>query len=245
LVHGGSAEANRLGEQLSCPPRYLEAADGMRSRYTDAATLDVLTMAMVGRIKPRLVEQLGRLGARAIGLTGLDGRLVTARQTPPVKAIVDGRRSVVRDDHVGRITAINVDLLRLLLGAGYVPVISPPVLDPAIGPLNSDADRLAAALAVALGAEWLITLSNVPGLLRDAADPASLITSLTAADRDAALGFARGRMRVKLQAAYEALEGGVGRVVVGDGRLPQPIHAALRGAGTLLTSCARPEEAVA
>ena len=245
LVHGGSVEANRLGTQLGCPPRFLQSPNGMRSRYTDAATLDVLTMAIVGRIKPQLVEQLARLGVPAVGLTGLDGGLVTAKKTPPAKVIVDERPCVVRDDYVGRITAINVDLLRLLLGAGYVPVISPPVLDPAVGALNSDADRLAAAIAVALQAEWLIMLSNVPGLLRMPDDPSSLVTTLTPADRVEALSLANGRMRVKLQAAYEALEGGVGRVVLGDGRLSQPLQAARGGAGTLLKSCARAEEAVA
>lgn len=236
LVHGGSAEASALAQQLGHPPRYLTGADGARSRYTDATTLDILTMALAGRVKPRLVEQLARLGVRAVGLTGLDGGLVTAQKPAAVKALVDGRLQVVRDDFSGRATALDPALVRLLLQSSYVPVISPPVLDPRIGALNSDADRLAALLAVALGADQLIVLSNVPGLLRDPADPASLVRTIPLDDFAAYLPLAQGRMRVKLLAAAEALSGGVARVVLGDGRRESPVRAALDGHGTLLAA---------
>jgi [amino group carrier protein]-L-2-aminoadipate 6-kinase len=242
VVHGGSADANQLGTQLGQPPRYLTASNGMRSRYTDPATLDVLTMAMAGRVKPRLIEHLARLGVRAVGLTGLDGALVTAEKTPPAKLLVDDRLRVVRDDMTGRVTAVNTDLLRLLLDAGYVPVVSPPVLDPKLGSLNTDADRLAALLASALGAEYLILLSNVPGLLRDPSDPGSLVRTIPQHDLEAYVGLAQGRMRVKLLAAFEALKGGVAHVILGDGRRESPIDAALAGHGTTLIADPRTEE---
>jgi [amino group carrier protein]-L-2-aminoadipate/L-glutamate 6-kinase len=234
VLHGGSAETERLGRQLGVSSRYLTARDGMRSRYTDPATLDLLTLAMAGRVKPRLTAHLVQRGVRAVGLTGIDGALVTAKKTPPVKAMLDERLSVVRDDLTGRVVAVNTELLRLLLGSGYLPVLSPPVIDPEVGPLNIDGDRLAAAIAVALGATHLVILSNQPGLLRDLADPASLIPSLPQRDFAEYLGFAQGRMRVKLQAAREALEGGVRQVILGDGRLPCPIATALAGQGTRL-----------
>jgi acetylglutamate/LysW-gamma-L-alpha-aminoadipate kinase len=236
VVHGGSAEANALGQQLGHPPRYLTTPSGMRSRYTDAATLDVLTLAMVGRVKPLLVAQLARLGVRAIGLTGIDGALITAEKTPPVRAILDERLRVVRDDLTGRIASINSELLDLLINAGYVPVVSPPVIDLNSGPLNIDADRLAAAIAVALRADQLLVLSDVPGLLRDIADPASLVRSIPAGEIEQYMELARGRMRVKLHAARDAIRGGVARVVLGDGRGSSPILAALGGAGTTLAA---------
>lgn len=242
IVHGGSDEANRLGERLGQPPRYLHAPSGMRSRYTDAATIEILTMAMVGSVKPRVVVQLLRRGVRAIGLSGLDGRLISAEKTPPVKALVDGRARVVRDDLTGRISAINTELLRLLLDAGYLPVISPPVIDPEAGPLNTDADRLASALAVALKAEYLITLSNVPGLLRDLDDPNSLVSNVAQREFGRYLELAHGRMRVKLLAANDALAGGVAHVILSDGRLRSPLRAALAGSGTTLTVDALTEE---
>ncbi|HEY0736676.1 MAG TPA: [LysW]-aminoadipate kinase [Herpetosiphonaceae bacterium] len=244
VVHGGSLDTNELADQLGQPIRYLTAPSGMRSRYTDPATLDVLTMAMLGRVKARIVAQLVRLGVRAVGLSGLDAALVTAEKTPAVKAVVDDRLRVVRDDMTGRVTALNKDLLDLLLTAGYVPVISPPVLDPQVGPLNTDADRLAALVARTLGAESLILLSNVPGLLRDPSDPGSLVPTIPGDDIDHYLGLAQGRMRVKLLAAYEALTGGVPRVVLGDGRIDGPISAALAGLGTTLVANMPQEEII-
>ncbi len=236
VLHGGSAEANRLSQQLGVPMRYLRSSSGIHSRYTDPATLDVLTLAMAGRVKSSLTAHLVRRGVRAVGLTGIDGALVLAKKTPPAKAYLDDRLVVVRDDLTGRVVSVNVELLRLLLGAGYVPVLSPPVIDPDVGPLNIDGDRLASAIAVALAATHLIILSNVPGLLRDPADPASLISRLSLGNFAEHVDLARGRMRVKLLAAQEALLRGVKRVVLGDGRLASPIEAALAGQGTTLES---------
>ncbi|MEV5509374.1 [LysW]-aminoadipate kinase [Streptomyces orinoci] len=232
VVHGGGAEADRLTGELGRTTRYLTASDGRRSRYTDAAALDALTMAMLGRVKPALVGALSAAGVPAVGLSGADGGLVTARRNRPARVRVDGREQVVRDDLSGRIGAVDPRLLLTLLDGGFVPVVSPPALDPATGLLNVDADRLAARLAVALEADWLIILSNVPGLLRDPGDPASLVTELPAGQLPYYTGLAGGRMKVKLRSAGEAYLAGVARVVLADGRLPSPVLAARAGAGT-------------
>jgi len=248
VLHGGSVEANSLHRQLGVPSRRLRSRCGTRqSRYTDAATLDVLTLALVGRVKPSLIAHLVRCGVRAVGLTGIDGGLVLAKKTNPAKVYLDDRLMVVNDDLTGRVVSINVDLLRLLLGAGYVPVLSPPVIDPEVGPLNIDGDRLAAAIAVALEATHLIILSNVPGLLREPGDPTSLVPRLSLQNFAEHVELAQGRMRVKLLAAQEALTGGVGRVILGDGRLPSPIEATLAGQGTIIENhtMTEPEMAVA
>jgi [amino group carrier protein]-L-2-aminoadipate 6-kinase len=244
VLHGGSAEANRLSQQLGVPMRYLRSSSGMYSRYTDSATLDVLTLAMAGRVKPLLTAHLVRCGVRAVGLTGIDGALVRAKKTAPIKAYLDDRLVVVRDDLTGRVAEVNVELLHLLLAAGYVPVLSPPVIDPDAGPLNIDGDRLASAIAVALAATHLIILSNVPGLLRDPADPSSLVPRLSLASFAEHVELARGRMRVKLLAAQEAITRGVRYAVLGDGRLASPIEAALAGQGTTLEAdtLTQPEE---
>ncbi|WP_182877308.1 [LysW]-aminoadipate kinase [Microbispora sp. H10670] len=246
VVHGGGAEADRLADELGRPRRYLTAPGGRRSRYTDAAALDVLVLGMLGRLKPPLVTELLRLGVRAVGLSGADGGMVTARRTPPANVVVDGVRRVVRDDLSGRISAVDAHLPRTLLAAGYVPVISPPAYDPesdagsgGSGLLNVDADRFAAHLAVALEADWLIILSNVPGLLRDAGDPASLVAEIPCEDLAEYLDLAGGRMKVKLRTAGEACLAGVPHVVLGDGRGPSPVLAARAGAGTTLVKGAR------
>ncbi|WP_327044206.1 [LysW]-aminoadipate kinase [Microbispora sp. NBC_01189] len=245
VVHGGGAEADRLADELGRPTRYLTAPGGRRSRYTDAAALDVLVLGMLGRLKPPLVTELLRLGVRAVGLSGADGGMVTARRTPPANVVVDGVRRVVRDDLSGRISAVDAHLPRTLLAAGYVPVISPPAYDPEAGPesgaglLNVDADRFAARLAVALEADWLVILSNVPGLLRDPGDPASLVTEIPCEDLAGYLDLAGGRMKVKLRTAGEACLAGVPHVVLGDGRGPSPVLTARAGAGTTLVKGVR------
>jgi acetylglutamate/LysW-gamma-L-alpha-aminoadipate kinase len=236
VVHGGGAEADRLGTQLGVEKRYLTGSGGRRSRYTDPAQLDVLTLGMLGRVKPPLVEALLGLGVRAVGLSGIDGGLVTARKTGPARAEVDGVTRVVRDDLTGRIAAVDPLLLHTLLAGGFTPVVSPPALDPAVGPLNVDADRCAAAIATALGAEALVILSNVPGLLADKDDPASLVTALEVGALAPYLELAHGRMKVKVRAAAEAHLAGVPTVVLADGRHDSPVRAALAGAGTRMVT---------
>lgn len=235
LVHGGSKETNELSQQLGHTPRFLTSVTGVRSRYTDATTLDVLTLAMAGRIQPALVAQLLRLGILAIGLTGIDGMLIQARRKSAIKAVVDGRTQIIHDDLTGRITQVNTQLLQILLQNGYTPVLSPPVIDLEAGPLNADADRLAASVAVAVNANELVILSNVPGVLRDVADPASLVDRIVANQLHDYFPLAQGRMRLKLIAAQEALNGGIQRVIIADGRRSSPIHQALAGSGTVLS----------
>lgn len=234
LVHGGGPEIDRVSAELGVEPRHLTSTSGFRSRHTDAAALDALLLALRGRVSPALVAGLGELGVRAVGLTGLDGGLARARRKAALTAVdPSGRVRVVRDDRSGAITGVDPTLLLVLLGAGYVPVVSPPAAGGADGPLSVDADRLAAALAGAIGAAAAVFLSDVPGLLRDPADPHSLIARVQA-DDEAALSAAAGRMRLKVLAAREALAAGVRRVVIADGRRQRPVRAALAGQGTVV-----------
>lgn len=232
VVHGGGAAADRLGTELGRPPRYLTGRGGRRSRYTDAAALDVLRLGILGRVKPDLVVTLTNLGVRAVGLSGVDGRLVTAVRNGPARATVDGVEVVVRDDLSGRISAVDPALLVTLLGGGFTPVVSPPALGTGGETLNVDADRFAAALAVALSADWLVVLSDVPGLLADRRDPASLVSEVPAGALDEHLAVADGRMKVKVRAAAEACRDGVRHVVLADGRVDSPVLTACAGAGT-------------
>jgi acetylglutamate/LysW-gamma-L-alpha-aminoadipate kinase len=235
IVHGGGAQTDRLAHELGRPPRQLTSTAGRRSRYTDAAALDALMLAMLGRVKPALITELLAAGVPAVGLSGIDAGLVTATRTPPARVVVDGAERVVRDDLSGRIAGVEPRLVRTLTDAGYVPVISPPALDRAEGPLNVDGDRIAAALAVALDADWLVILSDVPGLLRDSSDPSSLIAELAIADVPACVAGAGGRMKVKLQSAAAARRAGVANVILADGRRTAPLRDARLGAGTRIT----------
>ena len=235
VAHGGAADIARLAGQLRVPQRRLRSPDGMTSRHTDPAMLDVVTLALAGRAKPRLLAALRRAGVPAVGLTGLDGGLLRAERKAARRAVDDdGRVRVVRDDHSGRIVGCDPTAPRALLAAGFTPVVSPPAADAGGAPLNVDADRAAAAIAAALTADRLVLLTAAPGLLREATDPDSLLPRYAvplAAPRHAATDG----MHRKLIAAREALHGGVPLVRIADGRTAHPLADALAGAGTRIT----------
>jgi [amino group carrier protein]-L-2-aminoadipate 6-kinase len=232
LVHGGSGEADRLGDRLGVAARTFTSPTGVVSRRTDAEQIEVLVLALAGGVQTRLVARLNALGRPAVGLSGVDGRLVAARRKEGVREVVDGRVMRVRDDRSGAIETVDPKLLRLLLAAGYLPVVGPPALDRDGEVVNVDADRVAASIATALGATDLVLLTNVPGLLRDPTDPASRIPEVTREGIEAVLPIARGRMRKKVLAAQEALHGGVARAVIASSERPMPVATALAGGGT-------------
>jgi acetylglutamate/LysW-gamma-L-alpha-aminoadipate kinase len=231
VVHGGSADIERLGVRLNVPMRRLTAPDGVSGRYTDPAALEVVTLALAGAVRPRLVAALLAAGVPAVGLTGIDGGLLRARRRRAQRAVVDGRQVIVRDDHSGRITEVNTALLDCLLAAGLVPVVSPPVLAEDGAPVNADADRAAAAIAVAMRADTLVLLTSAPGVLADPADPLSVL-SVCEVPQTGPPAQRAGGMGVKLTAAREALAAGVREVLVADGRVPAPVSRALAGSAT-------------
>jgi len=233
LVHGGSADIEDLARRLSVPSRRLVAPDGVLARHTDPAMLEVVILALAGLTKPRLVTALGQHGVDAVGLTGLDAGLLRARRKHAHRAVVEGRRMVVRDDQSGWIEEVNTRLLCLMLEQGMVPVISPPAIAEDYGAVNVNADRVAAAIAAALGAAALILLTGAPGLLADPADETSLLRT-HAVRREEPPEHTGGGMGLKLVAVREALLAGVGRVIIADGRRAEPVFAALAGEGTSL-----------
>ena len=234
LVHGGSHETNVLSEALGHPPRFVTSASGYESRYTDRATLEIFEMAYCGKVNKGIVERLQGLGVPAVGLAGLDGRLLSGRRKSTLTIVEGGKKKVLRDDHTGTITSVNTDLIRVLYEAGYVLVVCPPAISDNHVAVNVDGDRAAARIAEAVTADDLVILSNVPGLLRDPDDEATLIPQIASEALNEHFGYAKGRMKKKLMAAQEALDGGVGRVVLGDARIAQPIRAALGGRGTVI-----------
>lgn len=226
LVHGTSAAADALAEQIGYPARTLVTPGGHTSRYTDARTLEIYCAA-AATVNQQLVAQLTTLGVRAVGLAGPN--VIRARRKTAIRALVNGRQVMVRDDYTGTITGIDGRLLACLLDEGYVPVVAPVALGEAGERLNIDGDLAAANIAHALGAQTLVILSNVPGLLRDVNDPSSLISSFSLTELDRYEAFAQGRMKKKLLAA---LASQTHRVILSDARVEQPLSAALAGSGT-------------
>ena len=235
VVHGGSAETNVISEQLGHPPRFVTNGQGFTSRYTDRQTLEIFAMVTNGKINTLLVETLQKAGVNAFGLSGLDGRLMVAKRKDAIRIVENGRQRILRDDFTGKIETVNGNLLKSLVGMGFTPVISPLAISPEGEGLNVDADRAAAYVAGSVGAEQLVILTNVPGLLRHFPDESSLITNLPKAGLEQALSFAEGRMKKKVLGASEALDLGVAKVVFADGRIEHPLTGALAGIGTVIS----------
>src|SRR2546428_2601062 len=174
LLHGGSDLTNRLSRRLEHPVRMITSPSGMVSRYTDSETLSIYAMAVAGQINTGLVASLQQRGVNALGLAGVDGRLLLARRKAVVRSVTpEGRVLLLRDDYTGQIEHVNEALLMHLLDAGYTPVIAPLALSQDGERLNVDGDRAAAAVAAALHAEALVIMTNVPGLLADPEDQAT------------------------------------------------------------------------
>jgi acetylglutamate/LysW-gamma-L-alpha-aminoadipate kinase len=236
FVHGGSSEANALGEALGTPPKMITSPSGYTSRYTDRKTLEIFLMSVNGKVNSLLTEQLQKLKVNAFGLCGLDGRLMQATRKDAIQSVdaERGKRKIIRDDYTGKIESINSELLQWLLHAGYLPVIAPVAVSEKGEALNVDADRAAAMVAVALKAEALILLTAVPGLMKNFPDESTLIRQLTPSQLVTASEMAQGRMKKKVLGAEEALRGGVRQVVIADGRIQTPISSALAGNGTVI-----------
>ncbi len=235
LVHGGSHRTNEVAALLGHPPQFVTSVSGYTSRRTDRETLRIFEMVYCGEVNKGIVELLQAAGVNAVGLSGLDGRLLEGQRKEAIKVIENGRRRVIRDDYTGTVQRVNIDLLRLLLDNGYLPVVTPPAISFEGEAINVDGDRAAAMIAAALGADTLVILSNVPGLLRDFPDESTLIREIPRARADDFMEHAQGRMRIKVLGATEAIDQGVGRVIFGDARIVEPVRRALAGQGTVIS----------
>ena len=223
LVHGGGPEISAMLQMIGHESRFV---DGLR--YTDATTMDVVQAILCGKVNKDLVSQLNRLGARAVGLCGLDGQLFQARQ-------LDEKYGLV-----GEITRVNPHTVENALETGYTPVVSTVAQGTAADTAsNINADTAAARLAEALGAEKLILLTDVRGLLRDPSDEDTLIHEVHAGDVPELVeqGVISGGMIPKMECCVNAIHGGVERVHILDGRIPHSILIELlsdEGIGTMM-----------
>lgn len=222
VVHGGGPDITAYMERLGMK---VEFVDGLR--VSDAATVEVAKMVLVGKQNKDIVLRLGRHGQPAVGLCGDDGRLFTARKQ------LAGERDI---GFVGDIERVDVDVLRHI-AADYIPVVASVGADAEGNSYNINADTAAAAVAAALGASKAIFLTDVVGWLEDPDDEASLISQATLEQVKGRLGEVQGGMRPKLEACVAALEGGVPNAHIVDGRRPHSLLLELftdKGIGTKL-----------
>ena len=195
LVHGGAKTTNAVAEALGHPPEFVTSESGHVSRRTDRRTLEIFEMVYCGLLNKMWVEKLQRRGVNALGLSGLDGRLFEGTRKDTLRIRVDGRRMVLRDDWTGTVERVNAPLLKLLTGAGYFPVLTPPGASTAGEAINVDGDRAAAMVAAALEAAALVILTDMPGLLRRFPDESTLVTRIPRGQADRFMDVAEGRMK--------------------------------------------------
>lgn len=225
VVHGGGPEINTWLGKLNIEPAF---KDGLR--VTDAATMDVVEMVLVGRVNKELVSLINQAGAQAVGLCGKDGNLITAR---PV-----GKDGV---GFVGEVATVQIGLVESLVENGYVPVISSVAADENGQAHNINADTVAGEIAAALGAEKLLLLTDTPGILEDYHDHSSLIRQLTIQEARELIdqGIVSGGMIPKVNCCVRSLAQGVKAAHIIDGRLPHSILLEILtdlGIGTMMVS---------
>ncbi len=222
LVHGGGPE---ISDMLKKVGKQSEFVDGLR--VTDKETAEIVQMVLAGKINKQLVNLLGEFGGNAVGISGIDGHLIEAR---------------VKDERlgfVGEITKVNVQPILDLIEKEYIPVVSTVGCDKEGNVYNINADTAASYIAGAMKAERLITMTDIPGILRDVNDPDSIIKKVTTEEARQlfADGIISGGMIPKVECCIEAIEKGVRRVTILDGRVPHALLLELltdEGAGTLV-----------
>ena len=223
LVHGGGPEINELMNKLG---KKAEFVDGLR--VTDKETVDIVQMVLAGKVNKTLVNLLEMKGGKAMGISGMDGRLIESE-------IKDERLG-----YVGKITNVHITPVLDLLEKGYIPVISTIGCDKQGNAYNINGDTAAAFVAGALGAQRLIMMTDIDGILRDKDDPSTIIPHLTLNEIEQLKGdgIISGGMIPKVDCCIEAIHKGVKNVVIMDGRVPHSILMELltdEGAGTMVS----------
>jgi acetylglutamate kinase len=221
VVHGGGPQATALSRQLGQEPTIVAGR-----RVTDDAALEVAKMVYAGSLNVNLLAALRAHEVQAVGLSGVDGELITARRRPPVKVVDDaGVSREVDYGHVGEVDRVDPRVLTTLLDARFVPVVASLAGDGDGNVYNVNADTVAESLAVAVQAQKLLFLTGAPGVLRDRNDSSSLVTFADPDDLATLMagGAIAGGMRPKVEACIRAATGGVERTHIIDGRLPDSI----------------------
>jgi len=224
LVHGGGKEVTKVCEQLGKEIKFVTSPSGIKSRYTDKETIEIFTMVMAGRINKTIVQMLQKNGINAIGLSGVDAKIIQAERKKKLIIINEkGRKQAIDGGYTGKIKEINSSLIKNLLEQGLTPVISPIAIGEESEFLNVDGDRAAAYVAGKVGSDKVLFITNVDGLLMDD----KLVTKLTLAEAKEIRPKIGPGMEKKILASAEALDMGVKEALIANGQKENPISSAL------------------
>lgn len=220
VVHGGGPEINAMLKKVGIESQFVRGL-----RVTDAQTMEIAQMVLLGKLNTEMVSLLNRFGGKGVGLSGKDAQLLIAVKKPMQMANSQGMMEDVDLGYVGEIQSVTPDILKTLLGQGYIPVISPVASGENGETYNVNADTVAGKIAEALQADKLLLLTDVRGILGDVADPDSLISTISTGEVATLVdqGVLNGGMLPKVECAVSALNSGVGSVHILDGRLSHAI----------------------
>jgi acetylglutamate/LysW-gamma-L-alpha-aminoadipate kinase len=233
IIHGANALRDNLAEDLNEPKKTITSVSGYSSVFSDEKALDILIMAYAGLKNKRIVELCHQNGINAVGLSGLDGKIIEGRRNKGIRIRENGKLKIVRD-FSGKPITINHKLLDLLLDNGFTPVLSVPIIDENNFAINSENDDIVTILQNTIHADKIIQLIEAPGFLDNADEPESLVQSLSASELLARENQVTGRMKRKILALRKLLETGTHQVIIADGRVENPIQDALAGKGTII-----------
>ncbi len=235
VVHGANALRDELAARLGLETRVLTSASGYSSVYSDRDAIDLILMAYAGLRNKRIVALCQQHGINAVGLSGIDGRMIEGRRNRGIR-IRERGKTLIRRDFSGKPASVNRELLGLLLDRGYAPVLCIPIVDEQHTAINSENDDIVNVLQESLRAQCILQFIEAPGFLDDPEDPRSVVAHLTPAEVAAREKGVSGRMKRKMLALRRLTESAPARVVIADGRVERPVAEALAGKGTVIES---------
>ena len=233
IVHGANHLRDELAQKLGMQKKTLTSVSGYTSVFSDEDAIDVLMMAYAGLRNKRIVELCQINGINALGLSGLDGKVIQGRRNQGIRVREDGKLKIVRDNS-GKPVSVNAQLLNLLIENGYTPVLCVPITDENNYAINSENDDIINVLQRELKADSIIQLIEAPGFLDDKSDDNSFVKELTKEELIKREEQVEGRMKRKMHALRKLFEDGAAEVIISDGRTDHPIKDALEGKGTII-----------
>lgn len=228
IIHGGNYMLDTILEKFDIKKKYYTSPKGQISRATDQTIIDSMYMAYAGYMNKSIVAACQKNGINAVGLTGIDGRLLEGKRHPAFIAMEDDKKKVIRDDLTGTVETVNTKLLTVLISNGFTPVITPPTITTDNEVINTDGDKISAKIATEMKADTLLFLIETAGMLTNFPDETTLIKNIKRDEIETYMPNAVGRMKKKLQMSKWALEKGIKQIVIADGRGETPVTKAIR-----------------
>jgi acetylglutamate/LysW-gamma-L-alpha-aminoadipate kinase len=233
VVHGANSVRDQIAARMGHPTKTVTSVSGYSSVLSDDKAIDAIMMGYAGLQNKRLVELCHQHGVNAVGLSGLDGKLIQGTRNKGIR-VRQNEKTLMLRDYSGKPKSVNQELLRLLLDHGYVPIVCIPIIDENNTAINSENDDIVGLLQQALHAETVLQLIEAPGFLEDVNNENTLVRRISRTELQSREAQVEGRMKRKMLALAKLMETGVGKVIISDGRVEHPIRDALAGNGTVI-----------